>query len=304
LLREHYLLTALPAVGVLDGATTTTGQYQTAIAQVRQVIAEMLGGSSKAAVTLSANAFTPAAGQGTFVVSPSVASSPDTLKNIAATNVGDGRVIMLTPASATGPITVHHANGGAGQILNMDAADFVLADPSQFCLYIYDSTAGTFTEIFRSYGNQKTSFRSFLGLGIWNAALAATAGGVLYTDGTTIQNTGGGTNGNVLALSGGVPTWSTNAPAWGYNSHTASFSAAVGNVYKVDTSGGAVTCTLPTAVGCAGQSIRVKLGTAGNALTFAFTSGQNCDGSTSLSTNVVNDFFEFTSDGANWMRTG
>jgi hypothetical protein len=42
-----------------------------------------------------------------------------------------------------------------------------------------------------------------------NGALAVTAGGVLYTDGTKVQNAGAGTAGQVLTFIGGVPVWQT-----------------------------------------------------------------------------------------------
>lgn len=42
-----------------------------------------------------------------------------------------------------------------------------------------------------------------------NAALAVTAGGTLYTDGTKVVNTGAGSSGQVLKTVGGIPTWAT-----------------------------------------------------------------------------------------------
>lgn len=88
-----------------------------------------------------------------------------------------------------------------------------------------------------------------------------------------------------------------------YQAKSASFTAAAAFAYKVDSSGGAVVCTLPTAVGCAGDEILVSLGTAGNNLTFNTTSSQTIDGiaSGSIVTGVRYNAYRFVSDGANWM---
>lgn len=113
-----------------------------------------------------------------------------------------------------------------------------------------------------------------------------------------------GTAGNVLSSDG--TNWASAAPAstsFTYSSKIANFTAAAGNAYGVDTSGGAVTCTLPTAVGIAGKEIVVSLRTAGNNLTFNTTSGQTIDGQASgaIVTGVRYNTYRFMSDGANWI---
>lgn len=69
-----------------------------------------------------------------------------------------------------------------------------------------------------------------------------------------------------------------------------------------NTSGGAFTLTLPTAVGNTGKIFRIKLATAGNILTIATTSSQTIDvaGATTLKMATLNDFVTLMSDGSNW----
>lgn len=74
--------------------------------------------------------------------------------------------------------------------------------------YQFPNFTGTHTGTTFSLG-----VNGLAGGGTGNGSLAATSGGVLYTDGTKVQNTGGGSNTNVLTLVSGVPTWS--APAGG-----------------------------------------------------------------------------------------
>lgn len=124
-----------------------------------------------------------------------------------------------------------------------------------------------------------------------------------YSATNTKSNRAIGTTGHVLTVVAGVPNWAAPTIFFAYSSKSANFNAAVQNAYGVDTSGGAVVCTLPTAVGVAGQEIVVSLRTAGNSLTFNTTSSQTIDGQASgaISTSVRYNTYRFMSDGANWI---
>lgn len=151
-------------------------------------------------------------------------------------------------------------------------------------------------------------------LSIRNAADSADANlsaGAL-TLGTALPVASGGTglssigaNGSYLGVSAGALAYlsSPSTVSFTYSSKTSNFTAAAQNAYGVDTSGGAVTCTLPTAVSIAGQEIVVSLRTAGNNLTFNTTSSQTIDGQASgaIVTGVRYNTYRFMSDGANWV---
>lgn len=83
---------------------------------------------------------------------------------------------------------------------------------------------------------------------------------------------------------------------------TGAYAAVLGDFVPVNTAGGAVTITLPTAVGGSGQRIKVKdTGSAGtNAITIAVTSAQTVDGTTPATIAVAKASRGFVSDGANW----
>lgn len=106
-----------------------------------------------------------------------------------------------------------------------------------------------------------------------------------------------------LSLGSGILNISASGAGQGYENKTSSFTAVAGWSYGVDSSGGAITVTLPTAVGCAGQEIYVSLQTAGNSLTFNTTSSQTIDGiaSGALSTSIRYNGYLFKSNGTNWM---
>jgi hypothetical protein len=86
-----------------------------------------------------------------------------------------------------------------------------------------------------------------------------------------------------------------------YQSKTSSFTAAAAFYYDVDTSGGAVTCTLPAPSGCTGEEIIVNHAVAGNTLTFNTTSGNiSGQGSGTITNTVAPNLFRFISNGTNF----
>lgn len=101
----------------------------------------------------------------------------------------------------------------------------------------------------------------------------------------------------------GAGSTATFTHQWTGSAKTSSFTADYGFFYYVDSSGGAVVVTLPTAVGFSGKEIIVSLQTAGNAMSFNTTSSQTIDGiaSTALSTTVRYNSYRFISNGTNWV---
>jgi len=100
-----------------------------------------------------------------------------------------------------------------------------------------------------------------------------------------------------------APSAGAPGPNWNVTGvKTAAYTAVLGDFVPVNTVGGAVTITLPTAVGGAGQRIQIKdTGSAGtNAITVAVTSAQTVDGTTPATIAVAKASRIFVSDGANW----
>jgi hypothetical protein len=86
---------------------------------------------------------------------------------------------------------------------------------------------------------------------------------------------------------------------------TGNYNAGIGDLVKVDPSGGGFAITLPTASGYDNQGITIKNVTnSTNAVTFNTTSGQTIDGMAS-GVDQIDTAYEtvtFISDGTNWMR--
>jgi len=99
-----------------------------------------------------------------------------------------------------------------------------------------------------------------------------------------------------------------NGTAWlssgalSVTSKTANYTALVSDdVILASSSGGAITITLPTAVGFTGKTFTIKkTDSSGNAVTIGTTSSQTIDGSTTFPINVQYRAINVVSDGSNW----
>lgn len=73
------------------------------------------------------------------------------------------------------------------------------------------------------------------------------------------------------------------------------------DVIKADATSGAITMTLPTAVGVKKAYRIKKIDSTSNAVNIATTSSQTIDGSSSIAITVQNTALLLVSDGANWV---
>lgn len=119
-----------------------------------------------------------------------------------------------------------------------------------------------------------------------------------------------GTSGQVLTSQGPdkEPEWTTPSagatPTWTVTSlKTTNYTAAVGEVVRVNATGSAITITLPVASGNSGKVVHVKsaTGTAGAALenniTITGSAGDTIDGSSSFTIDINRENITFVSDG-------
>lgn len=129
------------------------------------------------------------------------------------------------------------------------------------------------------------------------------------TAGYTAQVSGGNTeiaasgtwdfsSATVTGISAGSFTWTVTGIK------TTTYTAAIGELVRVDTTGGSFTVTLPTASGNSGKQIAVKRTTNSlNNLTVGTTGGQTIDGagSVTMTSGTPMACVIFVSDGTNWM---
>lgn len=142
-------MTDLPAVALLNSPSTTNVDYQGAITDLHQVVAELLGGSDLGAYTINAGVITPVVG--TFSVDTEAAGAADDLDVITPTNLGEKLVLVRTVADAR-VVTLKHLATGDGEMRLLGAVDAVLDSTTKWVLLRYDSVALEYVEVMRNWG--------------------------------------------------------------------------------------------------------------------------------------------------------
>jgi len=124
-------MTILPASGYWENNARTEGEGKQWGEDVRDVIAELLGGAAATQLTIVSGAIVPTLGCHTI---EGEGAASDDLMNITTTNTPDGRLLLITAYNAAHVITVKHAAGGAGQIHLQSSADVVLDATTKWVL--------------------------------------------------------------------------------------------------------------------------------------------------------------------------
>ncbi len=124
-------MTTLPASGYWENNARTEGEGKQWGEDIRDVIAELLGGSAASMLTIASGVILPITANHTI---EGEASASDDLTNITTTNMPDGRILLITAYNASHVITVKDAAGGAGQIHLYNGADFALDSTTKWLL--------------------------------------------------------------------------------------------------------------------------------------------------------------------------
>ncbi len=139
-------MSVLPVSGFLSNPGRTEGEMKTALEDVRDVIAELLGGSIETELTIATGSVTPTGAVHSIDTESDAAS--DDLANILQTNHPDGRLLLIHANDGARDVVVKDSAGGAGQIILRGAADFTLDTTDKWLLL--KRTGTNWEELFRS----------------------------------------------------------------------------------------------------------------------------------------------------------
>jgi hypothetical protein len=136
------------------------GAAKTLLEQLRDVVAELLGGSAGTTLIIGGGAVTPT--RATHKIDTEGGAATDELDTIAQDNHGESRLLLLRAANAAHVVTVRHNIGGAGKVLLNDSANFVLNSTKKWLLLMREGT--NWIEVDRFYGDRLEEMRAWLQL--------------------------------------------------------------------------------------------------------------------------------------------
>lgn len=137
-------MSTFPAANAISTAANQ-GAAKTLFEDFLASTKQLLGGSIISTLTLATDTITPTGG--VHQVDTEGGAGTDDLKNIALTNIPDGRLLILSSVSASRSIRVWHSAGGSGQILLNSGNHFQLGDPSHCIIFQRRNTS--WQELFR-----------------------------------------------------------------------------------------------------------------------------------------------------------
>lgn len=161
----------------LVSGTTSEAQFQASIGALYDVVAQNLMNSGPETVNIVDGLATPLAKTYLFIDTENNTTS-DNLDRIAATNFGDGSIILLRIVSTSRKVTIRHNQAGSGTIFLRGATSAILDNTDMTIILRYNDAQTRWEELFRNFGLYlpttalKSSARTELGLG--SAALVNT----------------------------------------------------------------------------------------------------------------------------------
>lgn len=151
----------LPASGYLSDAARTTAEMKQGLEDVRDAIAASFGNAEMVELTIVSGSVTPT--QAAHSIDTEADASSDALTHLDQTDMPDGAMVLIRSEDNARDVIVNHGAGGAGQILLADSLNFGFQNTTQWLLLQRFGTS--WSEVLRSYGDQKAAFRTHLGLG-------------------------------------------------------------------------------------------------------------------------------------------
>jgi hypothetical protein len=167
-----------------------------------------------------------------------------------------------------------------------------------------DVATGTANHVLINSAGGALSSEASLAVTRGGTGLSAVAtGDILYGSATnTVSRLAVGTNGNVLTLASGIPSWGSAALAASVVTKTSAYTATVNDdVILCSASGGAFTITLPAAATRTGKFLWIKkTDSTFSAVTVDGNGSETINGALTTTLNTQYEGIQIVSDGSNW----
>ena len=138
-------MSTLPASGYLSNSARTAGEMKAALDDLRDVVAQLPGGTTDTELTIASGSVTPTLGH--HRIDTEADAATDDLSNIVQTNFPDGSMILIRAENTARDVVVKHNAGGAGEILLRGGIDFTMDELNYLLILIRRGT--TWVEVTR-----------------------------------------------------------------------------------------------------------------------------------------------------------
>lgn len=162
----------LPATGYIENSARTVAETKAAMEAIRDVASVLPGGAARVELTIASGAVTPATRDhgGHFSIDTEGDAASDDLDVILQTNLPAGSLIRVGGENAARVVTLKHGNGGAGEMLMIDSADFVLNALDKWIEFQRRSSSWVELQRFEGFATLKGQLRTmqeFTASGTW-----------------------------------------------------------------------------------------------------------------------------------------
>ena len=127
-------------------AWTMASQRKAGEVRQAKAVRELVGAVAGAALTIASGSITPI--QAYHIIDTESGAATDELDLIDPSNLGDGRIVILSIADASRVIIIKNGYGGTGQMFTADGLNATLSAPKAFIAFVRNGTY--FREIFRA----------------------------------------------------------------------------------------------------------------------------------------------------------
>ncbi len=155
----------LPSIASIS-PPVETDDMQTAVYGWLGATRQLPGGGPPQTKTIASGSVTPDEDACFWIlVDTEAAAASDDLDRLGVTNIPNGAIVILQAANTARTVVVRHGQGGSGQFLNANVANFSLDDTEKFIMYRYSSSGTSFVELTRGWGADVAALRAYLALG-------------------------------------------------------------------------------------------------------------------------------------------
>ena len=160
-------MSSLPNVSDLVSGTTTEAEFQAALSQLYDHIAESFNADTPEQLEISNGIITPSKGH--VIIDTEELESNDFLNQIVSSDIGN-RILLVQNLTSARTVTIRNNQSGSGKIITLSGSDVLLSDPKQIIVLRYNVDAAAWQELWNNFSlylpvdSLKSAIRQSMGI--------------------------------------------------------------------------------------------------------------------------------------------